>query len=143
LAPNFRWIERSHSAASISISKVQSGQLAARWTATLKVSFGRSYPPFNSEHFSLPLWLLMAGCCRPASADFSIRRYDPSSFGNEQLPDIFAAVNCSLRYGVALTKDAITCIYGPITPSKPANTEATHPRVSNNFFRKVGARETA
>jgi hypothetical protein len=60
LAPNFRWIERSHSAASISISKVQSGQLAARWTATLKVSFGRSYPPFNSEHFSLPLWLLLA-----------------------------------------------------------------------------------
>ncbi|MEW5792640.1 MAG: hypothetical protein ACOY4L_00675 [Pseudomonadota bacterium] len=43
----------------------------------------------------------------------------PSSFGNEQLPIIFAAVNCDLRYSVALTTGAVTCIYGPITP-KPA-----------------------
>lgn len=47
----------------------------------------------------------------------------PSSFGNEQLPVIFAAVNCDLRYSVVLTKGAVTCIYGPITPSKPANAE--------------------
>lgn len=49
--------------------------------------------------------------------------YFPESFGNEQLPVIFAAVNCDLRYTVALTKGAVTCIYGPITP-KPASTPA-------------------
>lgn len=43
----------------------------------------------------------------------------PRSFGNEQLPILFAAVNCDLRYTVALTTGAVTCIYGPITP-KPA-----------------------
>ena len=46
----------------------------------------------------------------------------PRSFGNQQLPIIFAAVNCDLRYGVALTEGAVTCIYGPITP-KPAQPE--------------------
>jgi hypothetical protein len=40
----------------------------------------------------------------------------PNSFGNEQLPVIFAAANCDLRYNVALTTGAVTCIYGPITP---------------------------
>jgi hypothetical protein len=47
----------------------------------------------------------------------------PKSWGNEQLPVIFAAVNCDLRYSVALTNGAVTCIYGPITPTptKPAN----------------------
>ncbi len=49
----------------------------------------------------------------------------PPSFGNQQLPVIFAAVNCDLRYSVALTTGAVTCIYGPIkpaeeTPEKPA-----------------------
>jgi len=43
----------------------------------------------------------------------------PPSFGNQQLPIIFAAVNCDLRYSVALSVGAVTCIYGPITP-KPA-----------------------
>lgn len=40
--------------------------------------------------------------------------YLPESFGNEQLPILFAAVNCDLRYSVALTKGAVTCIYAPI-----------------------------
>lgn len=43
----------------------------------------------------------------------------PASFGNEQLPIIFAAVNCDLRYTVALTTGAVTCVYAPITPSQP------------------------
>lgn len=50
--------------------------------------------------------------------------YLPRSFGNEQLPIIFAAVNCDLRYQVALTTGAVTCIYGPITPT-PAPAEST------------------
>lgn len=40
----------------------------------------------------------------------------PESFGNEQLPVVFAAVNCDLRYSVALTTGAVTCIYRPIVP---------------------------
>lgn len=54
--------------------------------------------------------------------------YLPNQFGNEQLPILFAAVNCDLRYSVALTNGAVTCIYGPITlkpevpkPSTPAS----------------------
>lgn len=44
----------------------------------------------------------------------------PATYGNEQLPVMFAAVNCDLRYQVALTKGAVTCIYGPITPKREA-----------------------
>ena len=40
--------------------------------------------------------------------------YLPESWGNDQLPILFAAVNCDLRYSVALTKGAVTCIYAPI-----------------------------
>lgn len=43
----------------------------------------------------------------------------PNSWGNEQLPVIFAAINCDLRYSVVVTKGAVTCIYGPITPTPP------------------------
>lgn len=49
--------------------------------------------------------------------------YFPQTFGNEQIPVIFAAVNCDLRYNVVLTNGAVTCIYGPITPRKAANTD--------------------
>ena len=48
----------------------------------------------------------------------------PASFGNEQLPIIFAAVNCDLRYQVALTRGAVTCIYQPITPVQPRSEPA-------------------
>lgn len=55
--------------------------------------------------------------------------YLPSSFGNEQLPIIFAAVNCDLRYSVALTTGAVTCIYNPIvlTPAEPEKQSAAKP----------------
>ena len=38
----------------------------------------------------------------------------PASFGNEQLPILFAAINCDLRYQVALTNGAVACIYAPV-----------------------------
>jgi hypothetical protein len=41
----------------------------------------------------------------------------PSRWGNEQLPILFAAVNCDLRYSVVLTNGGATCIYNPITPA--------------------------
>jgi hypothetical protein len=39
--------------------------------------------------------------------------YVPASFGNEQLPVLFAAVNCDMRYAIALTKGGVACIYEP------------------------------
>lgn len=42
----------------------------------------------------------------------------PQSFGNEQLPILFAAVNCDLRYSVALTNGGVTCIYNPLKPAE-------------------------
>lgn len=58
----------------------------------------------------------------------------PDTWGNAQLPILFTAVNCDLRYAVALTKGAVTCIYvGPLAPehrdataAKPAPS-ASHP----------------
>lgn len=47
----------------------------------------------------------------------------PPLFGNAQLPIKFAAVYCDLRYTVALTKGAVTCIYLPSTlPGKHKTT---------------------
>lgn len=35
----------------------------------------------------------------------------PNSWGNEQLPIIFAAINCDMRYSVAMNNGGVTCIY--------------------------------
>ena len=43
--------------------------------------------------------------------------YRPSSFGNEQLPIYFAAVNCDHRFSIALTNGGVSCIYTPIKPN--------------------------
>lgn len=51
----------------------------------------------------------------------------PNRWGNEQLPVIFAAVNCDLRYSVALTNGAVACIYGPITPRPAPPVESASP----------------
>jgi hypothetical protein len=51
----------------------------------------------------------------------------PSRWGNEQLPIFFAAVNCDLRYSVAITNGAVTCIYGPITQLTDKPAEAPQP----------------
>jgi len=48
----------------------------------------------------------------------------PKSFGNEQLPILFAAVNCDLRYTVVSTKGGVTCIYAPL---KPVAAQASEP----------------
>lgn len=55
--------------------------------------------------------------------------YLPDRFGNAQLPIFFAAVNCDLRYTVALTEGAVTCIYLPITlePEDQAKDPASPP----------------
>lgn len=45
----------------------------------------------------------------------------PDQFGNEQLPILFAARNCDLRYSVALTRGGVTCIYLPAEPEKPSS----------------------
>lgn len=44
----------------------------------------------------------------------------PASFGNEQLPIMFAAVNCDMRYSIALTNGGVACIYAPMTPKAAA-----------------------
>lgn len=57
---------------------------------------------------------VVAAACKPGQKVVFL----PQSFGNEQLPIIFAAVNCDLRYQVALTNGAVTCIYHPIKPAQ-------------------------
>lgn len=58
----------------------------------------------------------------------------PDHWGNEQLPILFAAVNCDMRYAVALTNGGVACIYaGPLAPehhdtaTAPATSSARHP----------------
>lgn len=55
----------------------------------------------------------VAAKCRPGQKTVFL----PNSFGNEQLPAIFAAVNCDLRYQVVQTTGAVTCIYSPVSPT--------------------------
>ena len=61
-----------------------------------------------------------AGTCHPGQKVVFL----PDSWGNEQLPILFVAVNCDLRYSVALTVGGVSCIYvGPLAPdrlTKPA-----------------------
>ncbi|QKM57669.1 hypothetical protein [Burkholderia glumae] len=56
----------------------------------------------------------VAASCKPGQKVVFL----PRSFGNEQLPILFAAVNCDMRYSIALTNGGVTCIYNPITPSR-------------------------
>lgn len=42
----------------------------------------------------------------------------PDSWGNAQLPVMFAAVNCDHRFTVAMTEGAVSCIYKPIKSVK-------------------------
>ncbi|MCA3929081.1 hypothetical protein [Vibrio vulnificus] len=37
----------------------------------------------------------------------------PNSFGNEQLPIMFVALNCDLNHNVSLTKGGAVCIFKP------------------------------
>ncbi|MFW2133353.1 hypothetical protein [Ectothiorhodospira haloalkaliphila] len=38
----------------------------------------------------------------------------PRSFGNEQLPIMFIAFNCDVRFAVSLTKGGAVCVFYPI-----------------------------
>jgi len=40
--------------------------------------------------------------------------FTPSVFGRESLPIMFIAANCDMRYSVAWTNGAVTCIYAPL-----------------------------
>jgi hypothetical protein len=45
----------------------------------------------------------------------------PGSWGNEQMPVLFAAMNCDLRYAVAMTNGGVTCVFMKARqPDKPA-----------------------
>ena len=56
---------------------------------------------------------VVAQSCKPGQKLL----YLPDSWGNEQLPVVFAAVNCDMRFNVTITKGAVACIYTPITPA--------------------------
>ncbi len=51
-----------------------------------------------------------AAACKPGEKVVFL----PKRWGNDQLPVIFAAINCDMRYAVAMTSGAVTCIYAPI-----------------------------
>ncbi|MCS0446010.1 hypothetical protein [Vibrio diabolicus] len=38
----------------------------------------------------------------------------PNSFGNEQLPILFIALNCDVRYSVSLTNGGAVCVFNPV-----------------------------
>lgn len=48
----------------------------------------------------------------------------PSRFGNEQLPVIFAAANCDLRFSVVVTNGGVTCIFMRVKAADVPPTEA-------------------
>jgi len=86
-------------------------------------------------------FLLMAGCdlsldssldqeklCEVKSADLDTTTgscvegqkivFAPNSWGNQQLPVLFAAVNCDHRYAIAMSTGAVSCIFRPIKEIK-------------------------
>lgn len=38
----------------------------------------------------------------------------PKSFGNEQLPIMFIALNCDVRFSVSLTNGGAACVFNPV-----------------------------
>lgn len=40
--------------------------------------------------------------------------YLPQTFGNEQLPIMFVAGHCDLRYTVSLTTGGVVCVFNPV-----------------------------
>ncbi len=47
----------------------------------------------------------------------------PQRWGNEQLPVLFASLNCDLRYSVVMTNGGVTCIH--LKAETPSSTPAT------------------
>lgn len=62
-------------------------------------------------------WRMAGDACKPGQKIVFL----PPSFGNEQLPVMFAAANCDLRYAVVATTGAVTCIYLPMRLQKAPN----------------------
>lgn len=58
----------------------------------------------------------------------------PSRWGNEQLPVMFASMNCDLRYAVAMTNGGVACIFlkarAPQGPGEPGGAAAAGPAPS-------------
>lgn len=56
--------------------------------------------------------------CRPGQKI----AFFPSQWGNEQLPLLFAAVNCDMRYTVAMNNGGVVCIHAKmrVEKEKPA-----------------------
>lgn len=49
----------------------------------------------------------------------------PSRFGNEQLPVLFAAANCDLRYSVVITNGGVACVFIRVKAAEGETTPAT------------------
>jgi hypothetical protein len=56
-------------------------------------------------------WRVAEGCTPGQKIVFL-----PESWGNEQMPVMFAALNCDLRYQVVSSKGAVACIFRPVKP---------------------------
>ena len=63
---------------------------------------------------------VVAAACKPGQKVVFL----PRSWGNAQLPVIFSAVNCDVRYAIALTEGAVMCVYRPIQPEAPTPVNA-------------------
>lgn len=56
------------------------------------------------------------GDCKPGTKIAFL----PQRWGNEQLPVMFAAANCDMRYSVLHTNGGVVCIFKPLAPGKAA-----------------------
>ncbi len=45
----------------------------------------------------------------------------PERWGNQQLPILFAAAHCDMRYSIALTEGGVACIYHPLKTASASN----------------------
>ena len=61
-----------------------------------------------------------AAACQPGQKIVFL----PSRWGNEQLPILFVAVNCDMRYSIAMTNGGVVCIYAPMKPEEKSTGEA-------------------
>lgn len=71
---------------------------------------------------------VVAAACKPGQKVVFL----PHSWGSAQLPVVFAAVNCDVRYAIALTEGAVMCVYLPTqsettTPADASSQPASKP----------------
>ena len=63
--------------------------------------------PFAQAELCVTAEVRVESGCRPGQRVV----FMPERFGNEQLPVMFASMNCDLRYTVAMTNGGVTCIF--------------------------------